>query len=57
MEIDFKDFNGSLLADAARSAAERAGESIDDALAFVEASNKRIAAVEVKTFLDMAGNQ
>jgi hypothetical protein len=34
------------LADAAKAAAERAGASIDDALKFVEASNKRIAAME-----------
>ncbi len=34
------------LADAAKAAAERAGASIDAALAFVEASNKRIASVE-----------
>jgi len=35
------------LADAAKAAAERAGASIDDALAFIEASNKRIAALGV----------
>ena len=34
------------LADAARAAAERAAQSIDDALAFIEASNGRIAAME-----------
>jgi hypothetical protein len=34
------------LADATKAAAERAGASIDDALKFVEASNKRIAAME-----------
>lgn len=34
------------LADAAKSAAERAGASIDDALAFIQSSNKRIAAME-----------
>jgi len=34
------------LADAARAAAERASASIDSALAFIEASNKRIAALE-----------
>ena len=34
------------LADAARGAAERAGASIDDALAFIDASNRRIAAME-----------
>jgi hypothetical protein len=36
------------LADAARRAAERAGTAIDDALNFIEASNKRIAAMEAK---------
>lgn len=36
------------LADAAQAAAERAGTAIDDALAFIEASNKRIAAMEAK---------
>jgi hypothetical protein len=36
------------LADAARSAAERACAAIDDALDFIEASNKRIAALEAK---------
>ena len=34
------------LADAARTSAERAAKSIDDALKFIEASNKRIAAME-----------
>ena len=34
------------LADAAKAAAERASASIDNALAFIEASNKRIAALE-----------
>ena len=34
------------LADAARAAAERANASIDSALKFIEASNKRIAAME-----------
>ena len=34
------------LADAAKAAAERAGASIDDAMAFIEASNRRIAALE-----------
>ena len=34
------------LADAARDASERAGAAIDDALAFIEASNQRIAAME-----------
>ena len=36
------------LADAAKGAADRAGASIDDALAFIEASNQRIAAMEKK---------
>ncbi|HYU79242.1 MAG TPA: ribbon-helix-helix protein, CopG family [Vicinamibacterales bacterium] len=36
------------LADAAKAAAERASASIDDALQFIEASNKRIAALERK---------
>lgn len=34
------------LADAAKAAADRAGASIDRALTFIEASNKRIAALE-----------
>ena len=34
------------LADAVRAAAERAVKSIDDALKFIEASNRRIAAME-----------
>ena len=37
-----------LLADSAKAAAERACASIDDALAFVDESNKRIAALERK---------
>ena len=36
------------LADAAKGAADRAGAAIDDALAFIEASNKRIAAMEAR---------
>jgi thiamine biosynthesis lipoprotein ApbE len=36
------------LADSARAAAERAGAAIDAAVAFVEASNRRIAAMEAK---------
>ena len=36
------------IADAARAAADRASASIDDALAFIEASNERIAAMERK---------
>ncbi len=34
------------LADAARSSSERAGAAIDDALSYIEESNKRIAAME-----------
>lgn len=36
------------LADAAKGAADRAGAAIDDALDFIAASNKRIAAMEAK---------
>ena len=36
------------LADAAHAAAERAAASIDDALEFIAASNRRIAAMEAK---------
>ena len=36
------------LADAAKHAADRAGEFIDDALEFIAASNKRISAMEAK---------
>jgi hypothetical protein len=36
------------LADAAKAAAERAGAAIDDALSFIEASNRRIATMEAK---------
>lgn len=36
------------LADVAKAAADRAGAAIDDALAFIEASNRRIAAMEAK---------
>jgi hypothetical protein len=39
-----------ILADKAKAAADRASDSIDDVLAFVEASNKRIAAMESKAF-------
>ena len=38
----------SALADAAQGAAERSGAAIDDALGFIEASNRRIAAMEAK---------
>jgi hypothetical protein len=37
-----------VLADAAKGAADRAGAAIDDALDFIEASNKRIATLEAK---------
>jgi hypothetical protein len=37
-----------MLADAAKGAADRAGAAIDDALDFIEASNRRIAALETK---------
>jgi hypothetical protein len=37
-----------VLANAAKSAADRAGAAIDDALHFIDASNKRIAAMEAK---------
>lgn len=40
------------LADAAKAATERASRSIDDALDFIEASNKRIAALEAKAARD-----
>lgn len=36
------------LADAAKAAADRAGASIDDALVFIEASNRRIDAMQSK---------
>ena len=36
------------LADSAKDAADRAGASIDDALSFIEASNRRIALMEAK---------
>jgi hypothetical protein len=37
-----------ILADKAKAAADGASDAIDEVLAFVEASNKRIAAMEVK---------
>ena len=39
------------VADAAKAAATRASEAIDDMLMFVEASNKRIAAMEARAGL------
>jgi hypothetical protein len=37
-----------VLADAAIAAADRAADSIDETLSYVDASNKRIAAMEAK---------
>lgn len=37
-----------MLADKAKAAADRASDSIDDVLSFVDASNARIAAMEAK---------
>ena len=37
-----------VLADAAKAAADRSGAAIDNSLDFIEASNKRIAAMEAK---------
>lgn len=42
------------LADAAKGAADRAGAAIDDALDFIDASNKRIAAMESKAAKQLA---
>ncbi len=47
-ETDAADVELSALADAARVAADRAGAAIDYALSFIDASNKRIAAMESK---------
>ncbi len=47
-ESDESEAELSALADAARVAADRAGAAIDDALTFVEASNRRIAAMETR---------
>jgi hypothetical protein len=47
-ESDAADVELSALADAARVAADRAGAAIDDALSFIDASNRRIAAMESK---------
>ncbi len=43
------------VADAAMAAADRASNAIDDVLAFVAASNKRIAAMEAKAAKDRKG--
>lgn len=45
-ESDRADEELGALADAAKAAAERAGAAIDDALAFIAESEKRIAALE-----------
>lgn len=42
-----------VLADKARAASERASHAIDDVVAFVEASNKRIAAMEARASRNM----
>jgi len=47
-ELSWDDEELGALADAAKAAAERAAASIDDALAFVAASNRRIAKLEQK---------
>ena len=47
-QADSADEELGAMADAATAAAHRAGLAIDDALAFVEASNRRIAALEGK---------
>lgn len=44
----------AVLADAAQAAAERAGAAIDDALDFIEASNRRIAEMEARARADKA---
>ena len=47
-QTDESDAEMSELADTAKGAADRAGAAIDDALAFIEASNRRIVAMEAK---------
>ena len=47
-ELDASDAALGALADAAKGAADRAGQAIDDALGFIDASNLRIAAMERK---------
>jgi len=47
-ETSEADADLAALADAAKDAAARAGAAIDDALDFIAASNKRIAAMERK---------
>jgi hypothetical protein len=46
LETDDKELGA--LADAAKTAADRAGKAIDDVLDFIAASNSRIAAMEMK---------
>ena len=48
-ELNDTDAELNALADAAKGAADRAGAAIDDALRFIEASDKRIAAMEAKS--------
>jgi hypothetical protein len=43
------------LADAAKAAADRAGAAIDSSLEFIEASNKRIAAMEATAAKSQSG--
>lgn len=45
-DADQADAELTALADAAQAAAERAAAAIDDALAYIEASNRRIAEME-----------
>jgi hypothetical protein len=47
-ESDEADQELGMLADKAKAAADRASESIDDVLSFVEESNARIAVMEAK---------
>ncbi len=49
-QSDASDIELSALADAAKAAADRAGLAIDDALDFIESSNKRIAVMESKAY-------
>lgn len=48
-ELDESDEELAILADAAKAAAERSSAAIDDALDFIAASNRRIAAMEANT--------
>jgi hypothetical protein len=47
-EADNADAELGALADAAKGAADRAGAAIDDALSFIDASNKRISLMEAQ---------